>query len=40
MGSKVNIEYVLSLVNLALDGESSKRYFQLTGQNVSVDDAN
>ena len=40
MDSKVNIEYVLAMVNLAKDAESTKRYFQLTGHNVSVDDAN
>lgn len=40
MDSKVNIEYVLAMANLAKDAESTKRYFQLTGQNVSVDDAN
>ena len=40
MDSKVNIEYVLAMASLAKDAESTKRYFQLTGQNIPIDNAN
>ena len=40
MDSKANIEYVLAMANLAKDAESTKRFFQLTGQNVPINDAN
>ena len=37
MDSKTNVDYVLAMARLASDKESTKRYFQLTGQRVPED---